>query len=68
LGDLIFNADHIHTEKLRIAIEMLVGEQPAELKETNQKDLVLYTRELDRRRGLDFPGTFPELHALLPIV
>jgi organic radical activating enzyme len=28
-------------------------------------DLKTFTTELDRRRGLDFPNTFPELHALL---
>jgi len=49
-------------------IDYMMVEQDAVMKLNNQKDLVLYTRELDRRRGLDFPNTFPVLHSLLPIV
>jgi organic radical activating enzyme len=49
----------------RVIDYMLSSVEPAIL-EVNQKDLVMYARELDKRRGLDFPGTFPDLFALLP--
>jgi pyruvate-formate lyase-activating enzyme len=49
-------------------IDYMMVEQDPFTKENNQKDLVLYARELDKRRGLDFPNTFPELHKLLPTV
>jgi pyruvate-formate lyase-activating enzyme len=49
-------------------IDYMLVEQDPEQKLNNQKDLVLYARELDRRRNLDFPNTFPVLHSLLPTV
>jgi pyruvate-formate lyase-activating enzyme len=51
----------------RVMDYMLSTIDPAMI-EVNQKDLALYARELDNRRGLDFPNTFPKLHALLPRV
>ncbi len=55
-------------EQLQRFCDYLVSEPSIEAKQQQQLDLAMYTKQLDERRKLDFPNTFPELAALLPKV
>lgn len=63
------SSKHLNSQEfneLQRLVSYMNAPQDSATVELQQRDLVLYTTEQDKRRGLDFPGTFERLVALLP--